>query len=300
MDKVELKVEEEMIEDVGFDQEEDQVLEKEEADEEDVYKVLVLHPKVTSWVDPVSGKTNHGIQVMDVTPSARHKRYELHPCPICCEPWTLDKIHQMRNGWKAVPLTRYCPQCYQDFSLESVRLLYATHLCIPFQRLFIGCFSFNKIGFIAFKRYVRLLRTIALNKRSDVFKQWADVLGRQNDAMKRRTHLLNRMAAVEKRADILERQNDAMKWQTEILKDEEWVEASKQQADAEKRAEVLRRQVDRLYQWADEYLRKADAFGQQAKTLLQQSKSLTQLVDSYVAIRKFYIQSYKEFLGLHD
>nr|GFC89552.1 zinc finger, RING/FYVE/PHD-type [Tanacetum cinerariifolium] len=93
---VELKVEVEMIEDVGFDQEEDQELEKEEADEEeDVYKDLVLHPKVTSWVDPVSGKSNHGIQVMDVT-STRHKSYELHLCPICCEPWTLDKIHQMR------------------------------------------------------------------------------------------------------------------------------------------------------------------------------------------------------------
>nr|GFB43964.1 hypothetical protein [Tanacetum cinerariifolium] len=47
---VELEVEVEMIEDVGFDKEEYQVLEKVEADEEeeDVYKVLVLHPKVTT------------------------------------------------------------------------------------------------------------------------------------------------------------------------------------------------------------------------------------------------------------
>nr|GFB75049.1 hypothetical protein [Tanacetum cinerariifolium] len=149
-----------MIEDVGFDQEEDQVLEKEEADEkeEDVYKVLVLHPKVTSWVDPVSVKTNHGIQVMDVTPSTRHKRYELHPCPICCEPWTLDKIHQMRNGWKVVPLTRsdVLKQWDDVLGRQNDAMKRRTHL---------------------------LNRMAAVEKRADIL-EW------QNDAMKWQTEIL--------------------------------------------------------------------------------------------------------------
>ncbi|PWA37520.1 zinc finger, RING/FYVE/PHD-type [Artemisia annua] len=258
--------------------------------------------RVTSWFNPVAGKTYHEIQTMDVLRSTDCKRYEFDLCPICLKPWTLDKMHQMSclpcghmfgmsclKDWMGGRSSDKCPQCYKNFSLESVRLLYATRLCIPaaaFQKASIRRFSFSKLGFTAFKQYERELRTIALNNRFGVLKQRADVLGRQNDAMKRRTELLTRMANAEKQADVLERQNDAMKRQTELLNqmtdEEEWAEASEQQFDAEKRAEALRRRADALGQRADEYLRKAEEFGQQAKALRQQAKSLRQLVDSYL------------------
>ncbi|GJY90763.1 zinc finger, RING/FYVE/PHD-type containing protein [Tanacetum coccineum] len=333
--EIEEDIEEDLVQEEGEEEEKD--------DDEDRYKDFMLYPQVTSFKHD-TGESVHGIQVTDLPLSTDHKRYEFDLCPICLKPWTLDKIHQMRylsstlflpllyllflnlrmllvsclpcghmfgmsclKKWIKDRPSDKCPHCYQNFSLESVRLLYAPRLCIPAtadQKASIRWFSFCKIGFTTFKHYEWQLRTNALNKRSDVLKQRAVVLGRQNDAMKRRTELMNRMDDVEKRADVLERHNNAMKRQTQLLNrvtdEEDWAEASQQQADAEKRAEVFRRKAGALGQWADEYLRKADAFGQQAKALRQQAKSLRQLVDSYLASRKFYIQSYKEFLGLRD
>ncbi|GJW33446.1 zinc finger, RING/FYVE/PHD-type containing protein [Tanacetum coccineum] len=298
---VELEVEE-VIEDVGLDQEaeediedlrfeieedieEDLVQEEGEEEEKDSYKDFMLYPQVTSFKHD-TGESVHGIQVTDLPLSTDHKRYEFDLCPICLKPWTLDKIHQMSclpcghmfgmsclKKWIKDRPSDKCPHCYQNFSLESVRLLYAPRLCIPAtadQKMV----SFCQKGFTTFKHYEWQLRTNALNKRSDVLKQRAVVLGRQNDAMKRRTELMNRMDDVEKRADVLERHNNAMKWQTQLLNrmtdEEDWAEASQQQADAEKRAEVFRRKAGALGQCADEYLRKADAFGQQAKALCYQ------------------------------
>ncbi|PWA65504.1 Apple-like protein [Artemisia annua] len=309
-------------EDMELDgEEEDMKFEiEEETEEDDVYKDLLLHPEVTSWFDDDTGETDHGIQVINVRLSTDCKRHAFNLCPFCLDPWTLDKIHQMSclpcghmfgmsclKQWMDDHSSDKCPQCFKIFSLESVWLLYATRLCIPAAavgRLSVRRFSFSKIGFTAFEQYVQILRTNALNNRSDALKQRAYVLGRQKDAMKRRTGLLNRMADAEKRADVLERKSDAMKRQTELMTrmtdEEDWAEASEQQADAEYRTEASRRRADALGQRADEYLRKADVFGQQAKALCQQAKSLRQLADSYLASRKFYIQSYKEFLGLHD
>ncbi|GJX69519.1 zinc finger, RING/FYVE/PHD-type containing protein [Tanacetum coccineum] len=317
---MELDQEEEEWMDLNYETEEDiedeeeKEKEKEKDDDEDVYKNLVLLPRVTGWYDHVTGKTDHGIQVMNVRLSTDCKKYEFDRCPICLKPLTHDKIHQLCclpcghmfgmsciKQWMEDRSRDKCPQCNKFFLLESVRLLYATRLCIPSaadRKASIRRFSFNKKGFTTFKQYERELRTNALNNRSDALKQRADVLGRQNVAMKRRTKLLKRMAVVEKRADGLERKNDAMKRQTELLNrmtdEEEWTEASEQ------RAEALRHRADALGQRADEYLRIADVFGQQAKALRQQAKALRQLVDSYLASMKFYKQSYKEFLGLHD
>ncbi|GJX53658.1 zinc finger, RING/FYVE/PHD-type containing protein [Tanacetum coccineum] len=321
----EIEEEEKEIEEEKEDEEEEEeekVEEEEKEEDEDVYKDLLLHPEVSSWIKDETGETVHGIQVMHVPLSTNSKRVEFDLCPICIKPWTFDdKTHQMSSlpcghmfgfsclkKWIDDRPSDKCPQCYQNFSLESVIHLYAPRLCIPapaaHKAYYIRCFSFSKIGFTLFKHYEQELRTNALNNRSDVLKQRADALGRQNDAMERRTKLLNRMADLEKRADVLERHNDAMKRLTQLLNrmtdEEEWAEASEQQADAQKRAEVFRRKACALGQSADEYLRKADAFGQHAKALGQQAKSLRQLVDSYVACRKFYIQSYKEFLGLRD
>ncbi|GKA05318.1 zinc finger, RING/FYVE/PHD-type containing protein [Tanacetum coccineum] len=71
-----------------------------------------------------------------------------------------------------------CPECYENFSLESVTHLYAPRLCIP---------------------------APAAHKKN------GDVLERHNDAMKRQTQLLNRMTDEEEWAEASEQQADAQK-----------------------------------------------------------------------------------------
>nr|GEW57490.1 ribonuclease H-like domain-containing protein [Tanacetum cinerariifolium] len=186
----------EVEEDVGLDQE-DMRFEIEEDEEEDelVQEEEEKDDDEDSFKDFMlyhqvtsfkhAGETVHGIQVMDLPLSTDHKRYE-------------DSLNSRLVS----------KQLFDYFMQASVRR-----------------FSFCKIGFTAFKHYEWLLRTQALNKRSDV-------LERRNDAMKRHTQLLNRMTD-----------------------EEDWAEASQQQADAEKRAEVFRRKAGVLGKWVDEYLR---------------------------------------------
>ncbi|GKF17432.1 hypothetical protein Tco_0062350, partial [Tanacetum coccineum] len=56
---MELDQEEEEWMDLNYETEED--IEDEEEKEKDVYKNLVLLPRVTGWYDHVTGKTDHGI-----------------------------------------------------------------------------------------------------------------------------------------------------------------------------------------------------------------------------------------------
>nr|GEX39888.1 abnormal spindle-like microcephaly-associated protein homolog [Tanacetum cinerariifolium] len=106
---MELDQEEEKWMDLNYETEEDIEDEEEEEEEkekekekdddvdvdEDVYKNLVLLPRVTSWYDHVTGKTDHGIQFMNVRLSTDCKKYEFDRCPICLKPFTHDKIHQL-------------------------------------------------------------------------------------------------------------------------------------------------------------------------------------------------------------
>ncbi|GKB73877.1 hypothetical protein Tco_0935289 [Tanacetum coccineum] len=99
IEEEEKEIEEEKEDDEEEEEKEDQVEEEEkEEDEDDVYKDLLLHPEVSSWIKDETGETVHGIQVMHVPLSTNSKRVEFDLCPICVKPWTLDdKTHQIRS-----------------------------------------------------------------------------------------------------------------------------------------------------------------------------------------------------------
>ncbi|GKE71666.1 hypothetical protein Tco_1529738, partial [Tanacetum coccineum] len=96
---------------------------------------------------------------------------------------------------------------------KDVRILYVNRLCIPTaddQKEDTRRFPYSKQGYTAFKQYIQGRLTHALNKRSDALKQRANVLGRQNAAMKWRTNLLNSKEYAERRAKALERRANAI------------------------------------------------------------------------------------------
>ncbi|GJT31052.1 zinc finger, RING/FYVE/PHD-type containing protein [Tanacetum coccineum] len=141
IEEEEKEIEEEKEDD---EEEEEKVEEEEKEEDEDVYKDLLLHPEVSSWIKDETGETVHGIQVMHVPLSTNSKRVEFDLCPICIKPWTFDdKTHQMSSlpcghmfglsclkKWIKDRPSDKCPQCYQNFSLESVTHIYAPRLCI--------------------------------------------------------------------------------------------------------------------------------------------------------------------------
>ncbi|GKC02998.1 glutathione S-transferase [Tanacetum coccineum] len=138
-----------------------------------------------------------------------------------------------------------------DIQAEIMKKLPIKSL-IQFRLAPIRCFSFSGLGYIAFKKYEFVRRNHAWNKRCDALKLHADVVGQQNDAMKRWSELLDRIANVLKQAKALEHQDNALR-----------------------RANALRLRADALGRRADEYLRSAKTFGLRAKALVERARAFS-------------------------
>ncbi|GJT90674.1 hypothetical protein Tco_1079519 [Tanacetum coccineum] len=138
----------------------------------------------------------------------------------------------------------------------------------------IRCFPFSGLGYIAFKKYEFARRNHAWNKRCDALKLHADVVGQQNDAMKRWSELLDRIANVLKQAKALEHQDNALR-----------------------RANALRLRADALGRRADEYLRSAKTFGLRAKALVERARAFSLQVSAFKPRLKFFEDSHNEFYG---
>nr|GEZ91693.1 zinc finger, RING/FYVE/PHD-type [Tanacetum cinerariifolium] len=104
-------------------------------------------------------------------------------------------------------------------------------------------FLLNKLGMIEFLKLEIARRNFALKKWYDAKKRLAEVLGRKNKAMKRRTYLLDKMRGLEQQGGSL-------------------------------------CQADALGTLANEYLRRAKAYEGRAKALRQRAKAYNQRVDA--------------------
>ncbi|GKB33960.1 retrovirus-related pol polyprotein from transposon TNT 1-94, partial [Tanacetum coccineum] len=135
-------------------------------EEEEQVQVMELDQEEEEWMD-LNYETEEDIEDEEEKEKEKEKddddgfikQFRCLPCGhmfgmSCIKQWMEDRSRDK------------CPQCNKFFLLESVRLLYATRLCIPAaadRKASIRRFSFNKKGFTTFKQYERELRTNALN-----------------------------------------------------------------------------------------------------------------------------------------
>ncbi|GJR77832.1 ribonuclease H-like domain-containing protein [Tanacetum coccineum] len=106
-------------------------------------------PKVTSWIDPIDGKTMHEVMVItnDLNHPNKKRKYircQFDDCTICYQPWTSFGDHQICcllcghiyglsciKNWllQSSSCRKACPHCKTICSLKDVKLLYVPRLC---------------------------------------------------------------------------------------------------------------------------------------------------------------------------
>ncbi|PWA53981.1 zinc finger, RING/FYVE/PHD-type [Artemisia annua] len=284
---------------------------------EDFEQVEELQPLcVSSWIDPKSGETRHGIQVVarkddaevdfddysnlsialhsnpdpNVPKKIPKRTDEPDVCSICYGVWTSHGNHRICSlpcghvygmscikRWFQTSSYGTCPQCNKEYKLEDVGPIYATRICN------LAADQKAPIRRFSFSR----LGLIAFTKYE---------FARRNCAWDKLCDALKR------RADVVGQQNDAMKRRSELLDRMANVlkraKALEHRDYALRRANALRLRADALGRRADEYLRSAKTFGLRDKALLERVRAFSLQVDAYKPRLNFFIKSTREFCGV--
>nr|GEY87141.1 hypothetical protein [Tanacetum cinerariifolium] len=159
-------------------------------------------PKVTNWIDPIIGKTMHGVMVItnDLNNPKKKRKYitcQFDDCTICYQPWTSSGDHQI---WSA------CPHCKTICSSKDVKLLYVPRLCTAARQKA----DAKKLHSYALKQLTDIKRQhLKVKTHTELLSKWAAEWA-QDDADARLANKLARLAdALRRWVDSLELVTDA-------------------------------------------------------------------------------------------